>query len=145
MANESAVSVPRLYRTILSVSNVERAGRFYGELLGTVGRLVGPGRMYFDCGPVILALVASAPEGPAPSRSFDSVYFATGALEAVYRRAKDLGCLLGGNLHDRADQPMGAIVVRPWGERSFYVMDPFGNPLCFVDETTVFTGKSPGP
>jgi hypothetical protein len=30
---------------------------------------------------------------------------------------------------------------RPWGEKSFYARDPFGNPICFVDEKTVFTGK----
>jgi uncharacterized glyoxalase superfamily protein PhnB len=33
------------------------------------------------------------------------------------------------------------IEIRPWGERSFYARDPFGNPLCFVDETTLFTGE----
>jgi hypothetical protein len=26
-------------------------------------------------------------------------------------------------------------------ERSFYVHDPWGNGLCFVDENTLFTGK----
>jgi hypothetical protein len=31
-------------------------------------------------------------------------------------------------------------VVRPWGERSFYVEDPWKNPLCFVEEGTVYTG-----
>jgi hypothetical protein len=31
--------------------------------------------------------------------------------------------------------------VRPWRERSFYVFDPDGNGLCFVDETTVVTGR----
>jgi hypothetical protein len=35
----------------------------------------------------------------------------------------------------------GGIVVRPWGERSFYVVDPWGNPLCFVEEGTVYTGR----
>jgi hypothetical protein len=34
---------------------------------------------------------------------------------------------------------MGVIAQRPWGERSFYMNDPSGNPLCFVDEKTVFT------
>jgi hypothetical protein len=33
---------------------------------------------------------------------------------------------------------MGEIATRPWGQRSFYMRDPFGNPLCFVDETTIF-------
>jgi hypothetical protein len=35
----------------------------------------------------------------------------------------------------------GAIVRRPWGERSFYAVDPFGNKLCFVDRATLFTGR----
>jgi hypothetical protein len=35
----------------------------------------------------------------------------------------------------------GEIVKRPWGERSFYAHDPWGNGLCFVDENTLFTGK----
>jgi len=37
--------------------------------------------------------------------------------------------------------PMGQIAVRPWGEWSFYLSDPFGNPLCFVDAATLFTGR----
>jgi hypothetical protein len=37
--------------------------------------------------------------------------------------------------------PMGRIERRPWGERSFYVHDPFGNPLCFVDSSTIFLGR----
>ena len=37
--------------------------------------------------------------------------------------------------------PMGQIAVRPWGERSFYLSDPFGNPLRFVDAATLFTGR----
>jgi hypothetical protein len=32
------------------------------------------------------------------------------------------------------------IEVRPWGERSVYGADPFGNPICLVDAATVFTG-----
>ena len=36
--------------------------------------------------------------------------------------------------------PAGKIAERPWGERSFYVEDPFGNKLCFVDRATMFTG-----
>jgi hypothetical protein len=28
----------------------------------------------------------------------------------------------------------------PWGERMFWASDPFGNPISFVDERTVFTG-----
>jgi hypothetical protein len=38
---------------------------------------------------------------------------------------------------------MGAVAERPWGERSFYMRDPAGNPLCFVDASTLFTGRPP--
>jgi hypothetical protein len=60
-------------------------------------------------------------------------------LEAVYARAQGLGGLSPAT-GDGA-LPMGRIAQRPWGERSFYMTDPFGNPLCFVDESTLFTGR----
>jgi hypothetical protein len=58
-------------------------------------------------------------------------------LDEVYGRAQ----LLGGLSTRTGDwaMPMGAIAKRPWGERSFYMHDPFGNPLCFVDQQTLFT------
>ena len=59
-------------------------------------------------------------------------------LEAVHRRAQRLGGLSTETGDGRL--PMGEIASRPWGERSFYMLDPFGNPLCFVDSTSVFTG-----
>jgi hypothetical protein len=30
----------------------------------------------------------------------------------------------------------------PWGERMFWANDPFGNPFSFVDDRTLFTGRS---
>lgn len=143
MASPTKRSPPRVYRIILSVSDTDRAAEFYGTLLATEARHVGPDRVYLDCGPVILALVKTA-DGTSPEKgrsNFDNVYFATSELERVHERAKQLNCRMAGAIHDMPDQPLGEIVVRPWGERSFYVEDPFGNPLCFVDETTVFTGR----
>jgi hypothetical protein len=35
---------------------------------------------------------------------------------------------------------MGEIAKRPWGEVSFYMHDPSGNPICFVDEQSIFRG-----
>jgi hypothetical protein len=64
-------------------------------------------------------------------------YFTVKNLEAAFDRAKALSCLLREEVHDA---PGGGIVVRPWGERSFYAVDPWGNPLCFVEEGTVYTG-----
>jgi hypothetical protein len=41
------------------------------------------------------------------------------------------------------------IETRPWGERSFYATDPFGNPICnpicFVDSRTLFIRSSEWP
>jgi predicted enzyme related to lactoylglutathione lyase len=131
----------RLYRVIIPVADLDGAQRFYARLFDQQGFRVSPGRHYFECGDVTLALYNPAADGDSrePRPNFDHVYFAVDDLEAVYRRAEELGGLspaMGdGNL------PMGAIARRPWGERSFYLSDPFGNPLCFVDSATVFTGK----
>lgn len=130
---------PRLFRIILQVSNLEVATAFYRQLLGIDGRVIPrAARTYFDCGPVILALVDHA-RAPEPAKPLpDNVYFAVNDLDAVHARAKALDCLSKDEVHDA---PAGEIVKRPWGERSFYVVDPFGNGLCFVDDTTLFTGK----
>jgi catechol 2,3-dioxygenase-like lactoylglutathione lyase family enzyme len=131
---------PRLYRVILPVDDIERVATFYAELLRLPGVRVSPGRHYFDCSGVILALYDPKADGDTaiPRPNPEHVYFAVANLEAVYERAEHLGGLStetgDGNL------PMGKIAQRPWGERSFYMHDPSGNPLCFVDETSVFTG-----
>ncbi len=36
-------------------------------------------------------------------------------------------------------QPASEVLERPWGERSFYVTDTWGNELCFVQEGTLYT------
>jgi hypothetical protein len=59
-------------------------------------------------------------------------------LERIHARAHALGCLAQEQVHGES---AGGIVTRPWGERSFYARDPFGNGLCFVAEETVFTGR----
>ena len=129
----------RLYRVIVPVDDIERAAQFYRSLLGQDGMRISPGRHYFGVGGVILALYHPKADGDAtqPRPNFDHVYFAVDDLDEVYRRAEGAGGLSqetgDGNL------PMGAIARRPWGERSFYMRDPFGNPLCFVDTSTVFT------
>jgi catechol 2,3-dioxygenase-like lactoylglutathione lyase family enzyme len=131
---------PRLYRIIVPVPNLQRAARYYSSLLGVRGRRVSPGRHYFNCGGVILALYNPGADGD--SRSVrplpEHIYFAVADLEAVFRRAKKLGGLSAETGDGKL--PMGKIAVRPWGERSFYMEDPLGNQLCFVDENTLFTG-----
>lgn len=127
--------VPRLFRTVLQVGDLAAAQRFYAELLDQPGRSVGGGRCYFDCGEVILALLQ--PQQP-PRRNADDLYFAVRDLDAVFARAQRLSCLSSADVHGEAG---GAIAVRPWGERSFYAEDAWGNGLCFVDAATLFTGQ----
>jgi uncharacterized glyoxalase superfamily protein PhnB len=122
----------RIYRVIVPVSNIDTATIFYSKLLEQQGRRVSRGRHYFDCGDVILACFDPRRDGdnvdarPNP----DHIYFAITDLEAIFDRARQLGC----------QEIESAILIRPWGERSFYFKDPFGNPICFVDEQTVFRG-----
>src|SRR5688572_9632266 len=122
----------RLFRVILPVGDIERATRFYQTLLATAGQRVSPGRHYFDCGGTILACYDPRADGD----DFDAranqehVDFAVENRETVFARARGAGCV-------RIDEQ---IATQPWGERSFYAADPFGNPLCFVDAGTTFTG-----
>lgn len=132
-------NTPKLFRIILQVSELDRAAEFYAKLLADEGRMIPrASRHYFDCGPVILALVDVTTGGETAKPLPDYIYFAVNNLEDVHARASELGCLSTEDVHGAS---AGEIVKRPWGERSFYVADPWGNGLCFVDENTLFTGK----
>jgi predicted enzyme related to lactoylglutathione lyase len=129
----------KLFRVILQVADLDQAATFYSKLLNDPGRRIPrASRHYIDCGAVILALVDPTPGGEQAKATPDYIYFAVADLEAVHARAGDLGCLSKEDVHGSS---AGEMVVRPWGERSFYVADPWGNGLCFVDETTLFTGR----
>jgi catechol 2,3-dioxygenase-like lactoylglutathione lyase family enzyme len=134
------MSTVRLYRVIVPVDDVEAAAHFYGTLFGQPGARVSPGRHYFECGGVTLAVFSPKADGDDrhPRPNGDHLYFAVDDLEEFHRRAKRLGAL-STEVGD-GQLPMGEIATRPWGERSFYLADPFGNPLCFVDSLTLFTG-----
>jgi catechol 2,3-dioxygenase-like lactoylglutathione lyase family enzyme len=131
----------RIYRNTLQAAPLAKAVAFYEKLLGAKGRAVGGGRVYFDCGGVILALLDPAGGGTKARPAPDVTYFAVRDLAKFHRRAKRLRCLDDCDVHG---EPAGAMVVRPWGERSFYAVDPAGNPLCFVDDETLFLGAARG-
>jgi catechol 2,3-dioxygenase-like lactoylglutathione lyase family enzyme len=131
---------PRIFRILLEVQDLPKSRRFYESLLAVRGRSVDPSRIYFDCGPTILGLVDPSGEDETNARgSPEPVYFSTTELEAIYLRARRLRCLSTERIH--GGDPAGEIAIRPWGERSFYAHDLSGNPLCFVDSRTLFTGK----
>jgi hypothetical protein len=129
----------KLFRIILQVDDLAKAAEFYAKLLNDPGRNIPrASRHYIDCGPVILALVDVAAGGDKAKPLPDYIYFAVSDLEGAHARAKELKCLSTDDVHGES---AADIVVRPWGERSFYVADPWGNGLCFVDEKTLFTGR----
>jgi hypothetical protein len=86
-----------------------------------------PRRHYFGCGGVILACFDPRADGDPwdASPNPDHVYFSVTDLEATLKSARDAGAVI---LHP--------IETQPWGERSFYCTDPFGNKLCFVAADT---------
>ena len=134
------MATPKLYRIIVPVSDLDAAASFYSAVLGTPGERVSGGRHYFDCGGTILACYHPGGDGddavlpPLP----DHLYFSTDDVASVRARVQEAGGKLAdGEVHGA---PAGAVARRPWGEVSFYAIDPFGNQLCFVEEGTEFLG-----
>jgi catechol 2,3-dioxygenase-like lactoylglutathione lyase family enzyme len=134
--DQQQLDVPQFFRMNVEVGDLGAAIAFYTELLGFEGRKQAGSRCYFACGPVTLQVV-DVSASRAPHAAAKALYFTVGDLDAIFLRAKRLQCLAQENVHDA---PGGGIVVRPWGERSFYAEDQWRNPLCFVEEGTVYKG-----
>ena len=104
-------------------------------MLSMPGARVSPGRHYFDCGGTVLACYDPAADGDGIQEGWKHhprqyVYFAVPDLDATHQRVIDAGGAI----------VEGGIQRMPWGERMFWAKDPFGNPISFVDEKTLFTG-----
>jgi catechol-2,3-dioxygenase len=132
----AGLDVPTLFRINLEVGHLGQAADFYAKLLGLEGRRQAGSRCYFTCGPVTLQVVDVSSVG-APHTAAKALSFTVKDLDAVFARAKALGCLSQEDVHGVSG---GAISVRPWGERSFYAEDKWRNPLCFVEAGTVYPG-----
>jgi predicted enzyme related to lactoylglutathione lyase len=127
---------PKLFRVTLEVADLERATQLYAALLSLDGQRYPGARHYFDCGGVIVAILDVSRGGMPPTPGPKSLYFAVDDVDAVHARADQLGVLAPYQVHG---EPAGAVTTRPWGERSFYVVDPWGNDLCFCANGTLFT------
>jgi predicted enzyme related to lactoylglutathione lyase len=128
----------RLYRVIQPVGSIEVAARFYSAVLESVGERVSPGRHYFVCGATILACYDPVADGDELQEGWrhhanQYLYFATDDLEGALERLRGAG-----------GQVEAPIETMPWGERMFYAKDPFGNPISFVDQATLFVGSAGG-
>lgn len=128
--------IPKLFRVTVEVANLDEAAAFYAKLFNTDGKRHPGARHYFDCGGVILAVLDVSQGGMHPTPGPKSLYFAVKDLDAVHARATKLKALAPYKVHGQA---AGEPIERPWGERSFYVVDTWGNDLCFVEEGTLYT------
>jgi catechol 2,3-dioxygenase-like lactoylglutathione lyase family enzyme len=130
-----------LFRVIVPVGDIEKATQFYAAVLGVSGRRVSPGRHYFDCEGTILACFDPQADGdgytakPNP----EALYFAVSDLRSTYEACRVAGATFPEGSPPGVG-PLGEIATRPWGEESFYAIDPFHNSLCFVSRASVFIG-----
>jgi catechol 2,3-dioxygenase-like lactoylglutathione lyase family enzyme len=128
--------LPKLFRVTLEVGDLEAATGLYRQLFGIEGTRHRGARHYFDCGRVVVAVIDVSQGGLTPTPGPKSLYFAVDDVGAVHERAARLGVLAPYEVHG---EPAGEVGDRPWGERSFYVVDPWGNDLCFCQNGTLFT------
>lgn len=136
MNDNNPADVPQMFRLNLEVGNLDEAADFYSTLMGIEGRRQAGSRVYFTCGAVTLQVVDTSSAG-TPHPAAKALYFTVKDLDAVFARAEKLGCVSQESVHGA---PGGQISVRPWGERSFYAADKWGNPLCFVEAGTTYPG-----
>jgi catechol 2,3-dioxygenase-like lactoylglutathione lyase family enzyme len=136
VTQQTPSDVPSLFRITLEVGNLEEGAAFYARLFDTPGQRHPGARHYFQCGSVIVAVIDPTQGGLAPTPGPKSLYFAVRDANSVHARAKELNALAPYAVHG---EPAGDVLQRPWGERSFYVVDPWGNDLCFVEDGTLYT------
>ena len=126
----------KLYRIIFPVDDIQAATSFYQDIFTQHGQRVSTGRHYFNLKGVILVCYDPIADGDEIHQKWkfhenQYIYIATDDLESVHHK------FLVSKTVKFVDEE---IKQMPWGERLFYAVDPFGNPICFVDEKTIFTG-----
>jgi extradiol dioxygenase family protein len=134
MSKTDKTDIPNFFRLNIEVGDLDEAAEFYGHLLGLEGRRQAGSRCYFTCGPVTLQVVDVSQNGAHPAAG---LVLHREDLDAIFERAIALDCMSDADVHGT---PAGEISVKPWGERSFYAEDKWKNPLCFVEEGTIYPG-----
>ena len=136
--------IPSLSNVVLPTTSIGRAEAFFEEMLGIEADTTVPNRHFFYTERCQVSLVNPAEHATAhgtEARPFrpnpEIVYFAVSDLDASWERSQKL------RMKPMADDPdVGVgIQTQPWGERSFYGLDPSGNPISFVDDQTLYLGR----
>lgn len=123
----------QLFRMVLPTHPIQKALEFYEPIFEVQAKKVSEGRFYFNLGNVILVCYDSIADGdgnlipPNP----EHIYISTSHIQESYEKVK-------------AQNPLiisPKIQKMPWGENSFYFIDPFGNKMCFVEQGTEYRGS----
>ncbi len=123
----------QVFRVVLPCHPIQEALAFYEPIFGITAKKVSDGRYYFMLGSVVLVCYDSIADGDGyrVSSNPEHIYITTSDIYETYERVKNQSPLV--------ISPQ--IQKMPWGERSFYLIDPFGNKICFVEQGTEFYGK----
>lgn len=126
----------KLYRIIFPVNDIDKAAHFYAEIFGQQGQRVSTGRHYIDLEGIILACYDPISDGDEIPQQWifhenQYIYIATDNLDNIHLKFLNSSDVI------HVDKQISKM---PWGERLFYANDIFGNPICFVDRKTIFTG-----
>ena len=132
---EAPDDIPQLIRLNVEVADLDAAISFYTDLFRVRGRKQ-PGTDA-TCGPVTLQVLDVSSNGQ-PHPAAKALSFTVENLEAAFDRAKALSCL-SRKVSARVHRQVASSCARGASDR-FYAEDPWGKPLCFVEEGTVYTG-----
>jgi methyltransferase (TIGR00027 family) len=112
------------------VPDLERARRWYGEILGKAPIFDSPIAVMFAVGDSVLSL-APAAEAPPLNDLQPVVYWDVDDIEAALRRLLDAGAA-----------PRSDIITTALKSRAATVIDPFGNVIGIVGKPGAANGKS---
>lgn len=102
----------------LCVSNLEKAAKFYEEILGLEKKYEYPSYVGFECGGVEIGLTPKLAEGQKILPVSPSVEFLVDDVDEVSRELKKKGVKFIKELHEE-----------PWGGKQATFTDPDGNLL----------------
>lgn len=130
MANEpAAVHLEEIGQVAVTVTNLEEAKAFYGDLLG-MRFLFDAGRMaFFQCGTVRLLVGASEPGKEKPAAGMDGtiLYFRVREIEQVHAALKEKGV-------EFAQPPHLVARMKSHDLWLAFLKDPSGNMLALMEE-----------
>jgi methylmalonyl-CoA/ethylmalonyl-CoA epimerase len=127
----------RIGQIAIPVADLDRAVRFYGDLLGLPLLFRAPPALaFFDCGGVRLML--SPPEGPDAPRQAAIVYYVVADLDATYRALSGRGVAFLGAPHRVARLPDHELWMA-------FCRDSEENLLALMSEVRPDSGARPAP